>query len=65
MLQKGCEQLYYSDLLKTANESKDPLMRMTYVVGFIVSSYSLADGRLKKPFNPLLGETFVYDDPQR
>jgi len=35
---------------------------MVYVVAFIVSTYSLADGRLKKPFNPLLGETFIYDD---
>lgn len=42
--------------------AKDPVERMTYVAAFIVSMASLNEGRLKKPFNPLLGETFVFDD---
>jgi hypothetical protein len=35
---------------------------MSYVTAFVVSMLSLNEGRLKKPFNPLLGETFVFDD---
>jgi hypothetical protein len=65
MLQKGCEQLYYSDMLKNADNAKDPVERMAYVVALVVSMSSLHEGRLKKPFNPLLGETFVFDDKER
>ena len=30
-------------------------MRMLYVAAFVISQYSVSEGRLKKPFNPLLG----------
>lgn len=33
-------------------------MRMAYVMAFAVSSYSSTINRVKKPFNPILGETF-------
>jgi hypothetical protein len=58
MLQKGCEQMYYSKLLDIANDQETPEKRMVYVVAFLISQYSLTDLRTKKPFNPLLGETF-------
>lgn len=58
MLQKGCEQMYYSPILDSANDQSEPEKRMLYVVAFLISQYSVSDLRTKKPFNPLLGETF-------
>ena len=65
LLQKGCEQMYYSSLLDQANMESDPLDRLLYVVAFAVSQYSLTINKTKKPFNPLLGETFEYVDNKR
>ena len=65
ILQKGCEQMYYSSLLDQANEAVDSETRMLNVVAFLVSQYSLSQFRTKKPFNPLLGETFEFIDNQR
>jgi hypothetical protein len=50
--------MYYSKLLDIANDQETPEKRMVYVVAFLISQYSLTDLRTKKPFNPLLGETF-------
>jgi hypothetical protein len=36
-----------------------------YVIAFDVSQKSLCLNRIRKPFNPLLGETFEYIDPKR
>ena len=38
---------------------------MVYVAAFLVSQYSISELRTKKPFNPLLGETFEYIDKER
>lgn len=38
---------------------------MLYVAAFLVSQYSLSDHRIRKPFNPLLGETFEFYDTSR
>ena len=64
-LQKGCEQLYYSELLNKADELNDENMRILYVAAFALSTYSLNEKRIKKPFNPLLGETFEFIDESR
>lgn len=40
-------------------------MRILYVAAFALSGYSLQEGRTKKPFNPLLGETFEFIDEER
>lgn len=40
-LQKGCEQLYYSELLNKAEECNDENMRILYVAAFAVSTYSV------------------------
>jgi oxysterol-binding protein 1 len=58
MLQNFCENLEYSKLLDEANQSPDSALRMAYVMAFAVSSYSSTINRVKKPFNPILGETF-------
>lgn len=57
--------MYYSKLLDDADNQEDPARRMLYVTAFVVSQYSLTDLRTKKPFNPLLGETFEFIDEER
>lgn len=59
MLQKMCELMEYTDLLKKADETDDPLMRMVYSVAWAVSAY-VAFERTWKPFNPILGETYEF-----
>ncbi|PAA90696.1 hypothetical protein BOX15_Mlig014868g1, partial [Macrostomum lignano] len=58
-LQRLCEELEYSSLLDQAAAAKDPLERLVLVVAFAVSAYACTATRsAKKPFNPLLGETY-------
>jgi hypothetical protein len=38
---------------------------MAYVVAFAMSICSTTIGRTKKPFNPILGETFEYIDEKK
>ncbi|XP_060795878.1 oxysterol-binding protein-related protein 7 [Neoarius graeffei] len=59
LLQRLCEELEYSELLDTANNTDDPYERMVYIAAFAISGYSTAQYRNRyKPFNPVLGETF-------
>jgi oxysterol-binding protein-related protein 3/6/7 len=59
LLQKLCEELEYSDLLEKASSATDEVERMCLVAGFVVSGYSSSVHRAaRKPFNPLLGETY-------
>lgn len=62
MLQKQCERFYYMDLLTKANEEEDPKMQMCYISAFIIGEIFLNLGRVLKPFNPILGETYEYYD---
>ncbi|ESW29332.1 hypothetical protein PHAVU_002G061800 [Phaseolus vulgaris] len=67
-LQKCCEDLEYSYLLDQAHEygkSGNGLLRALYVAAFAVSGYASSEGRNCKPFNPLLGETFEADYPEK
>ncbi|URD80495.1 oxysterol-binding protein [Musa troglodytarum] len=67
-LQKCFEDLEYSYLLDQAYEhgkKGNGLMRILNVAAFAVSGYSSCDGRLCKPFNPLLGETYEADYPEK
>jgi hypothetical protein len=41
------------------------LMRILNVAAFAVSGYASTDGRNCKPFNPLLGETYEADYPDK
>lgn len=43
----------------------DRLMRILYVAAFAVSGYANTSGRTCKPFNPLLGETYEADYPDK
>lgn len=58
-LQIMCEPMQYSDLLLRAADEKDPSLRLALVTAFVSGGYSCAV-RNKKPFNPILGETFQY-----
>lgn len=41
------------------------LLRAVYVAAFAVSGYASSKGRHCKPFNPLLGETYEADFPEK
>lgn len=56
-LQKMAEIMQYQRLLDEANEEEDPEVRLAKVTAFAVAVYSTME-RAKKPFNPILGETF-------
>eukprot|EP01115_Flamella_aegyptia_P000433 TRINITY_DN106242_c0_g1_i1.p1 TRINITY_DN106242_c0_g1~~TRINITY_DN106242_c0_g1_i1.p1 ORF type:complete len:444 (-),score=89.16 TRINITY_DN106242_c0_g1_i1:39-1370(-) len=62
-LQVMCEPMQYEELLNKAANSPDSCYRIAYLAAFIVAGYSCAV-RTKKPFNPLLGETFEFLDSQ-
>ncbi|KAK0405981.1 hypothetical protein QR680_018296 [Steinernema hermaphroditum] len=61
MLQLLCESnRFASTFLSKAAVTTDSMERMCLVVAFAISGYSNTIGRNRKPFNPLLGETFEY-----
>ncbi|XP_038135116.1 oxysterol-binding protein-related protein 3-like isoform X1 [Cyprinodon tularosa] len=65
-LQRLCEELEYSDLLDTANQTEDPYQRMVYVATFAISAYASSYYRAgSKPFNPVLGETYECVRPDK
>lgn len=60
-LQRVAEQLEYANLLDSATKKHRPEERMLYVAAFAVSQFSggrAKERAMRKPFNPLLGETF-------
>jgi len=56
-LQKMSEILQYTELLDVAAAEPDPDVRLAYVCALAISTYS-SNERVKKPFNPILGETW-------
>ncbi|VVB12060.1 unnamed protein product [Arabis nemorensis] len=67
-LQKCFEDMEYSYLLDRAYEygkSGNGLLRALNVAAFAVSGYASTEGRHCKPFNPLLGETYEADFPEK
>ena len=66
LLQKMCEELEYCSLLDEASNIVDPVNRLAVVAAFVVSAYSSTVHRAaRKPFNPLLGETFEFHRPDK
>ncbi|KCV68793.1 hypothetical protein H696_04212 [Fonticula alba] len=64
VMQNLCEDLEYAALLNQAASSDNPLRRLALVSAFAVSSYARTAVRFnRKPFNPLLGETFEFVQP--
>ncbi|CAN6480109.1 unnamed protein product [Victoria cruziana] len=65
---KCFEDLEYSYLVDRAYEwgkRGDSLMRILNIAAFAVSGYASTEGRHCKPFNPLLGETYEADYPDK
>src|SRR5215469_7746924 len=65
LLQRVAEDMEYTDLLDIAAERLESSERMVYVATFAASEYASTVGRVAKPFNPLLGETFEYARPDK
>ncbi|CAI6336640.1 unnamed protein product [Periconia digitata] len=65
LLQRVAEDMEYTDLLDTAAERADSTERLLYVAAFAASEYASTIGRVAKPFNPLLGETYEYARPDK
>ncbi|XP_034030883.1 oxysterol-binding protein-related protein 3 isoform X2 [Thalassophryne amazonica] len=65
-LQRLCEELEYSELLDRAANTHDPFERMVYMATFVVTGYASSYYRTGgKPFNPVLGETYECDRPDK
>lgn len=62
MLQRMSEDMEFSDCLDNAVAERDPTKRIAHVAAFAMSNYSSTIGRIAKPFNPMLSETFEYVD---
>ena len=60
MLQRVCEQLEYAKLLDTAADHQNSCLRLAYTMAFSFSINSCSHPGRKKPFNPILGETFEF-----
>ncbi|GJJ09010.1 hypothetical protein Clacol_003231 [Clathrus columnatus] len=60
MLQRMAEDMEFSECLDAAVVETDPHKRLAFVAAFAMSNYSSTIGRIAKPFNPMLGETFEY-----
>ncbi|KAJ9197504.1 hypothetical protein DTO164E3_5646 [Paecilomyces variotii] len=65
LLQRVAEDMEYADLLDVAADRADSMERMLYVAAFAASEYASTIGRVAKPFNPLLGETYEYVRPDK
>lgn len=67
LLQAACEEYEYApELLERASKTQDWVERICLVAAFAVSSYSSTKLRAsRKPFNPLLGETYECVRPDK
>jgi oxysterol-binding protein 1 len=65
LLQRVAEDMEYTDLLDIAADRTNSTERMVYVAAFAASEYASTIGRVAKPFNPLLGETYEYVRPDK
>lgn len=65
LLQRVAEDLEYTDLLDIAADRSNSMERLVYVASYAASEYASTIGRVAKPFNPLLGETFEYVRPDK
>lgn len=65
MLQRMAEDMEFSECLDAAATQQDSTKRIAFVAAFAMSNYSSTIGRVAKPFNPMLGETFEYIRPDK
>lgn len=64
MLQKKAQFLEFAKYLRMANNAENKVMRLAYIMCFFYAMLPASALTSRKPFNPLLGETyeFVQDD---
>jgi hypothetical protein len=65
MLQRMAEDMEYDACLTVAAGEQDSLKRLAFVAAFAMSNYSSTIGRIAKPFNPMLSQSFEYAIPGR
>ncbi|GAA5952324.1 hypothetical protein JCM21900_003782 [Sporobolomyces salmonicolor] len=65
MLQRMAEDIEFTECLDAAAADPDSSKRIAFVAAFAMSNYSSTIGRIAKPFNPMLSETFEYVDPKK
>ncbi|PLW09514.1 hypothetical protein PCANC_24185 [Puccinia coronata f. sp. avenae] len=66
--QKICEECEYVDelLTKAVKSDSDPMERLMYIASFVVSGFCHTKTRaIRKPFNPMLGETYECIRPEK
>lgn len=63
MLQKTICFIEYKELFNKANKTKDKYLQCGYILSAFFIIYANTIGTTKKPFNPLLGETFELYEP--
>jgi Oxysterol-binding protein len=55
-LTRMCETFEFSELLDRAAKENDPVLRDALVAAFVISAFAHTE-RVRKPFNPVLGES--------
>jgi hypothetical protein len=55
-LTRMCETFEFSELLDRAAKESDPVLRDALVAAFVISAFAHTE-RVRKPFNPVLGES--------
>ncbi|KAI7887614.1 Oxysterol-binding protein-domain-containing protein [Mucor mucedo] len=66
LLQRLCEELEYCDLLDKATAQTSSMDRLMYVTAFAISGYASSQYRIgRKPFNPLMCETYECIRPDK
>ncbi|WKX94527.1 hypothetical protein Q1695_011647 [Nippostrongylus brasiliensis] len=63
-IQLLCDELRSVNLLEKACSKTTPEEKMVYVSAFAISPYLNSCGRFRKFFNPLLGETYEYEQEE-
>lgn len=58
-LSRMAEMFQYSNLLDRAAKEKDPVLRDALVAAFLVSAFAHTE-RVRKPFNPVQGESMFF-----
>lgn len=61
MLQRLVEGFEYKECLDKAAATTDSALRLAYCMAYLFIAYANTPLRMKKPFNPLLGETFDFN----
>lgn len=61
----AAEDMEYDACLTVAAGEEDSLKRIAFVGAFAMSNYSSTIGRVAKPFNPLLSQSYEYAIPNR